>query len=205
MQSTLKTFHYAGISTKNVTLGVPRLKEILNVSKSPRTPSMTVYLKDHVNRDQDIAKLVNSMLEYTILGDIAILTEIHYDPNIRNSIVLKDVEFVKDYYEMSNQSEADLLRLSRYVLRIEVDHVMCSDKQIQMNEIVQEIHTVYGQDLNAIASDDNAEDLVIRVRIVNDVINSTSFDEEGSITPTQEKSLLEEDWILLKRLEKVYL
>jgi len=59
--------------------------------------------------------------------------------------------------------------------------------------------------LNAIASDDNAEDLVIRVRIVNDVINSTSFDEEGSITPTQEKSLLEEDWILLKRLEKVYL
>ncbi len=166
---------------------------------------MTVYLKDHVNRDQDVAKLVNSMLEYTILGDIAILTEIHYDPNIRNSIVLKDVEFVKDYYEMSNQSEADLLRLSRYVLRIEVDHVMCSDKQIQMNEIVQEIHTVYGQDLNAIASDDNAEDLVIRVRIVNDVINSTSFDEEGSITPTQEKSLLEEDWILLKRLEKVYL
>ena len=166
---------------------------------------MTVYLQDNVSRDQDIAKLVHSMLEYTILGDIAILTEIHYDPNIRNSVVLKDKEFVKDYYEMSNESEADLLRLSRYVLRIELDHVMCYDKKIQMNAIVREIESVYGQDLNAIASDDNAEDLVVRVRIVSDVINSLSNDDEGSIGSTEDKSLLEEDWILLKRLEKVCL
>jgi DNA-directed RNA polymerase II subunit RPB1 len=186
-------------------LGVPRLKEILNVSECPRTPSMTVYLQDNVSRDQDIAKLVHSMLEYTILGDIAILTEIHYDPNIRNSVVLKDKEFVKDYYEMSNESEADLLRLSRYVLRIELDHVMCYDKKIQMNAIVREIESVYGQDLNAIASDDNAENLVVRVRIVSDVINSLNNDDEGSIGSTEDKSLLEEDWILLKRLEKVCL
>jgi RNA polymerase Rpb1, domain 5 len=32
-QMTLNTFHYAGVSAKNVTLGVPRLKEIINVSK----------------------------------------------------------------------------------------------------------------------------------------------------------------------------
>lgn len=43
-QMTLNTFHYAGVSAKNVTLGVPRLKEIINVSKRPKTPSLTVYL-----------------------------------------------------------------------------------------------------------------------------------------------------------------
>jgi DNA-directed RNA polymerase II subunit RPB1 len=43
-QMTLNTFHYAGVSAKNVTLGVPRLKEIINVSKNPKTPSLTVYL-----------------------------------------------------------------------------------------------------------------------------------------------------------------
>lgn len=44
-QMTLNTFHYAGVSAKNVTLGVPRLKEIINVSKKPKTPSLTVFLQ----------------------------------------------------------------------------------------------------------------------------------------------------------------
>jgi len=88
-----------------------------------------VYLQECVIGDQDIAKLVHSMLEYTVLCDIAILTEIHYDPDFRNSVVPKDVEFVKDYYEMSNESEADLVRLSRYVLLIELDQKICYDKK----------------------------------------------------------------------------
>jgi hypothetical protein len=143
------------------------------------------------------------MLEYTVLGDIATLTEIHYDPDVRNSIVPKDVEFVKDYYEMSDENEAELLRLSRYVLRIELDQQMCYDKKIQMNEIVRQIHAVYGQDLNAIVTDDNAEDLVIRVRIVNDAPSDPRADEEGNTASMEDDSLLEEDWVLLKRLEKV--
>jgi len=41
---TLNTFHFAGVSAKNVTLGVPRLKEIINVSKSIKTPSLKIFL-----------------------------------------------------------------------------------------------------------------------------------------------------------------
>ena len=33
-QMTLKTFHFAGVASMNVTLGVPRLKEIINGAKS---------------------------------------------------------------------------------------------------------------------------------------------------------------------------
>lgn len=40
---TLNTFHNAGISSKNVTLGVPRLKEVINVAKTIKTPSLKVY------------------------------------------------------------------------------------------------------------------------------------------------------------------
>jgi len=46
-QMTLNTFHYAGVSAKNVTLGVPRLKEIINVFKNSKTPSLTIYLHKH--------------------------------------------------------------------------------------------------------------------------------------------------------------
>jgi hypothetical protein len=42
---TLNTFHSAGIKEKNVTLGLPRLKEILNVGKNIKTPFNTIYIK----------------------------------------------------------------------------------------------------------------------------------------------------------------
>lgn len=56
-QMTLNTFHYAGVSAKNVTLGVPRLKEIINVSKKPKTPSLTVFLTGQAARDAEKAKV----------------------------------------------------------------------------------------------------------------------------------------------------
>ena len=62
-QMTLNTFHYAGVSAKNVTLGVPRLKEIINVSKRPKTPSLTVFLIGQPARDAEKAKVINVMLD----------------------------------------------------------------------------------------------------------------------------------------------
>lgn len=43
-QMTLNTFHFAGVSDRNVTLGVPRLQELLDASKKMKTPSVTVYM-----------------------------------------------------------------------------------------------------------------------------------------------------------------
>jgi len=40
---TLNTFHFAGVSDRNVTLGVPRLQEILDGSKRMRTPCVTIF------------------------------------------------------------------------------------------------------------------------------------------------------------------
>ena len=39
-QMTLNTFHFAGVSSKNVTLGVPRLKEVINVARNIKTPML---------------------------------------------------------------------------------------------------------------------------------------------------------------------
>ena len=56
-QMTLNTFHYAGVSAKNVILVVPCLKEIINVSKKPKTPSLTVFLVGQPARDAEKAKV----------------------------------------------------------------------------------------------------------------------------------------------------
>src|SRR5256886_12984464 len=40
-QMTLRTFHFAGVREQNVTLGLPRLIEIVDARKIPSTPNMT--------------------------------------------------------------------------------------------------------------------------------------------------------------------
>ncbi|ROT69976.1 RNA polymerase II largest subunit [Penaeus vannamei] len=64
-QMTLNTFHFAGVSSKNVTLGVPRLKEIINISKKPKAPSLTVFLLGAAARDAEKAKNVLCRMEHT--------------------------------------------------------------------------------------------------------------------------------------------
>lgn len=49
---TLNTFHFAGVSAKNVTLGVPRLTEIINLAKNIKTPSLSVYLDETHAKDK---------------------------------------------------------------------------------------------------------------------------------------------------------
>lgn len=193
-QMTLNTFHYAGVSAKNVTLGVPRLKEIINVAKKPKTPGLTVYLQEQVSGDKNVAELVVSMLEYTVLGNLVRLTEIYYDPDVKNTVVHKDREWVKEYYDFSDKTEDDLRRLSPWVLRIVLDTALVTVKKLKMEEIVKEIANEYGVALHAEVPDDNADELVVRVRIVNDgPVGENQMDSED---------MGDEDDILLKRLEK---
>ena len=189
-----------------MTLGVPRLKEIINVAKSPKTPGLTVYLQEEVSGDADIAKLVHSTLEYTVLGDVVKLTEIFYDPDIRNTVVAKDREFVKNYYEFSLETDEDLRRLSPWVLRIELNQVVFFDKKLKMSEIQREIGNEYGNDLNVLVTDDNADNLVVRVRIVNDMPSNPAagqVDDDGNPIPYEdtEVEMGQEDDVFLKRLE----
>ncbi|XP_023805326.1 DNA-directed RNA polymerase III subunit RPC1 isoform X1 [Oryzias latipes] len=67
-QMTLKTFHFAGVASMNITLGVPRIKEIINASKNISTPIITAQLD--VEDDADFARLVKGRIEKTLLGEV---------------------------------------------------------------------------------------------------------------------------------------
>ena len=68
-QMTLKTFHFAGVASMNVTLGVPRLKEIINASKSISTPIMHVALD--AARSEVAARGVKAALERATLRQVS--------------------------------------------------------------------------------------------------------------------------------------
>ncbi len=73
-QMTMRTFHYAGVAEINVTLGLPRLIEIVDARKIPSTPTMTIRLTEEYAHDRDLAREVAWAIESTSilhLGSIA--------------------------------------------------------------------------------------------------------------------------------------
>ncbi len=70
-QMNMRTFHYAGVANVNVTQGLPRLIEIVDARRVPRTPSMNIPLVGTAAEDENIARLVASNIEVTTLLDVA--------------------------------------------------------------------------------------------------------------------------------------
>ena len=65
---TLKTFHFAGVASMNITLGVPRIKEIINASKTISTPIITAVLVN--DTEVRTARILKGRIEKTTLGGI---------------------------------------------------------------------------------------------------------------------------------------
>lgn len=70
-QMTLNTFHFAGVAEMNVTMGLPRIIEILDGRKSISTPMMEIFLKSPYNKGKDI-KRIAMLVKETVLGDITL-------------------------------------------------------------------------------------------------------------------------------------
>jgi DNA-directed RNA polymerase subunit A" len=73
-QMTMRTFHYAGVAEINVTLGLPRLIEIMDARKEPSTPTMTVFLEPEYGNDRDLAREVSWQIEAAPLHEFGDIT-----------------------------------------------------------------------------------------------------------------------------------
>ncbi|KAF6775432.1 hypothetical protein AHF37_05549 [Paragonimus kellicotti] len=69
-QMTLKTFHFAGVASMNITQGVPRMREIVNAAAKIKTPLITVTLTDPFSAS--LARQVKLAIEPTRLADISV-------------------------------------------------------------------------------------------------------------------------------------
>jgi len=68
-QMTLNTFHFAGVAEMNITMGLPRIIEILDGKKAIQTPMTEIYLKNPYSQGKNIKKLALSIKE-TKLNEI---------------------------------------------------------------------------------------------------------------------------------------
>lgn len=92
-QMTLKTFHFAGVASMNVTLGVPRIKEIINAAKKISTPIITATLECDDNLKT--ARMVKGRVEKTVLGEVAKSVRIVITSRSASIVVTLDMERIQ--------------------------------------------------------------------------------------------------------------
>ena len=165
-QMTLNTFHFAGVSSKNVTLGVPRLKEILNIAANIKTPSMLIHHEDpHASQQQ--LKLLRSTIEHTTLRSLAETVELYYDPDVHSTVIEADEDMVESYF-LIPEDDVDTEQQSKWLLRIVLDRKKLLDKSIGITEVASRIKEDFAPNIAIIFSDENADEQVLRVRFIWD-------------------------------------
>ncbi len=128
-QLTMRTKHFAGVEEKNITLGLPRLIEIVDAKPIPSTPIMRIYLKD--GKDEERVREFAKKIQQITLEDIS--KEIDIDVfNFR--IILKLDPNRMDEYEIKKEDiEKSLKKIKKGVTKIEKDKIIieCKEKTIK--------------------------------------------------------------------------
>jgi len=112
-QMTMRTFHYAGVAEINVTLGLPRLIEIVDARKDPSTPMMTVYLEGVYRINKEKAKEIANKIEVTRLINIA---EVETDISNMKVVVKPNVKSM----QRKDITMDDLLEALKKVSKVQI-------------------------------------------------------------------------------------
>ena len=189
-QLTLNTFHNTGVASKsNVTRGVPRIEEILRLTKNPKNPSLTIALKEFDQLEQDRASKYANMIEYTRLNDIVTGVQIYFDPDDLNSVIEQDQHMLSQYYEYqkivlnatgatcatstattnsnsNSNGKKDKSSIEKWIIRMEFDADLMLEKNITMDDIHFAIVQSYSDRVSCIYSDYNETKLIFRIRVL---------------------------------------
>ena len=209
-QMTLNTFHFAGVSSKsNVTRGVPRIEEILTLTKKLKNPSLTIYLKPEDSYDTERAHKVASKIEHIKFSNIISKAEIYYEPSDKTSQISYDDELMNQYNEFrsilnecydedyeeekkekdedeedeENDEEDDFE--NKWIIRIEMDETVMLDMNITNEDIHYSLKALYEDNISCFYSDYNSNDkIVFRIRLNNKkmkIKSNSSFTQEDYI------------------------
>jgi len=142
-QMTLRTFHYAGVREQNVTLGLPRLIEIVDARRMPSTPIMTIYLdKEHGDSKKRATEVAREVIS-TSMEDIT--KAMYVDPELGEVVIQLDSTMMEDRGVTAKGLE-EVLRLPNCTLRTKEDRVYLKPKKIEPRKLLDKVtsHHVKG-------------------------------------------------------------
>jgi len=137
-QMTLRTFHYAGVREQNVTLGLPRLIEIVDARRMPSTPIMSIYLdKEHGESKKKATEVAREVIS-TSMEDIT--KAMYVDPEKGEVVIQLDPTMMGDRGVTVKDLE-EVLRLPNCTLRTKEDRVYLKPKKIEPRKLLDKVTT----------------------------------------------------------------
>ena len=224
VHNTLDSFHSSGTAAAvKATSGVPRLKELLSVSKNIKTPTLVIYMKPDIslitnpvfNADGDISDTriqeskersmkVMQELEITRFADILHSTEIYWDPPGESGLQtgVPDDDSILSIYRAFSSVESQRMRSqSPWVLRMKLHKSKLYRIGLTMMDVYVKIMTLYSQNIDCVFSDDNAPELIMRIRLTREALKDIDPDDAIAALKAMEYNLTHN--ILLKGLKGI--
>ena len=172
IHNTLSSFHSAGVGVvveEGENSGVSRIKELLGVSKSIKTPMMYLHISDEYVENKPIVEKIMSTIRHTVMDDIISKIEVYYDPNPNRDSGLTKEDGVYVYgATLKNVSKslikADMNNLP-WLIRVILDKEQLLDKSITLADI----RTKY---VNLINMQNSVIDKKV-TNLLNNVVQST--------------------------------
>jgi len=140
-QMTLRTFHYAGVREQNVTLGLPRLIEIVNARRIPSTPIMTIYLTGEHKKSREAAVKVARNILYTTLEDLA---ETVYEDPMHEEIVVELNKAMMEDRGVTLQELKEKLQIQNCTIKIRGNHIHIKPKKVEvLKKLLDKVSSFY--------------------------------------------------------------
>ena len=160
------TFHYAGCAAKNVTLGVPRFKELVDLTKTMRIPSLTIFLREPYNSHENAAHTFCQSLIRTHLEDVVQKCDVFFDPQLTHTVSPNptDQTIVEQAQPFLKSIKS---RYCKWITRLELVKRNILTKNMKLEDIVDAIQARVGQNALVLSSTTVMEEWVVLVRIMD--------------------------------------
>jgi DNA-directed RNA polymerase subunit A' len=140
-QMTLRTFHYAGVREQNVTLGLPRLIEIVDARRIPSTPIMTIYLAEEPRKKRESAVKIARSIVYTTLEDLA---EAVYEDPVQEEIVVQLNKTMMEDREITLQELKDKIQIQNCTIKIAGKNIHIKPKKAEtLKKLLDKVSSFY--------------------------------------------------------------
>ncbi|MDD1773973.1 MAG: DNA-directed RNA polymerase subunit A'', partial [Methanobacterium sp.] len=120
-QMTMRTFHYAGVAELNVTLGLPRLIEIVDARKKISTPTMAIYFEEGYGTDEEFVRKIANQIGKIVLNDILMDFNVNY-ADMSMTIEIDDNKVQDKRLEM----DVILAKIEKAFKRVEINKNLLS-------------------------------------------------------------------------------
>lgn len=154
------TFHFSGVGEKNVTLGVPRISELINATVDIQTPNIMTYLKDDYSSNKEMATRCAQFVRFFLLKDVTLSSEIVWDPNIWKTTIPEHADMVEAHAAIYKKK----MVVSQWVICLELDRLKLIDNGLSISSVQHALRSKLGQAAQIVCAKENRLDWVIRVR-----------------------------------------